>query len=93
MATSIKLPEELKKRITRVVKGTEQSAHAFMVEAIRRETERAEKRGRYLADALASRDEMLRTGMGYAMEDVHAYILAKVKGKTARRPRPRRWRM
>jgi predicted transcriptional regulator len=33
MATSIKLPEDLKKRIARVVRGTDQSAHAFMVEA------------------------------------------------------------
>ena len=44
MAISIKLPEDLRKRIARVVEDTDQSAHAFMVEAIRQETERAEKR-------------------------------------------------
>jgi hypothetical protein len=39
--TSLKLPDELKKRIAALVAGNGQSAHAFMVEAIARETERA----------------------------------------------------
>jgi len=55
MATSIKLPEELTRRIARVVKDTPFSAHAFMVEAIRQETERAERRREFIAGALASR--------------------------------------
>ena len=48
MSISIKLPEDLRKRIARVVEDTDQSAHAFMVEAIRQETERAEKRRGFL---------------------------------------------
>lgn len=92
MATSIKLPDELKKRITRVVKGGEQSAHAFMVEAIRRETERAEQRREFVASALASREQTLKSGLAYAWEDVDAYIRAKVQGKRARRPKLTPWR-
>ena len=39
--TSLKLPDALKKRIAALVEGSGRSAHAFMVEAIARETERA----------------------------------------------------
>ena len=91
MSTSIKLPEHLKKRIARAVKGTEQSAHAFMVEAIRQETERAEKRRGLLADAYAARAEFLRSGTGYALAEVKAHYRAKLQGKRSRKPKLRPW--
>lgn len=92
MATTLKLPPELKERIGKVVKDTGQTAHAFMVDAIRRQTENAEKRREFVAAADAAREEFERTGMAYAMEDVHAYIRAKAMGKKARRPKAKRWR-
>ena len=91
MATSIKLPEDLRKRIARVVKGTEQSAHAFMVEAIRQETERAEKRRSFLADAYAARADFLRSGEGYALAEVKAHYRARLQGRRTRKPRLRSW--
>jgi len=91
MATSIKLPEDLKRRVARVVKDTDQSAHAFMVEAIRQETERAEKRRRFHAEALAARTEFQRTGMGYALADVKVHYRAKLRGRRTRKPKPRLW--
>ena len=91
MATSIKLPEDLKKRVARVVKDTEQSAHAFMVAAIRQETERAEKRRGFLADAYAARAEFRRSGTGYALAEVKAYHRAKLQGKRSRKPKLRSW--
>ena len=91
MATSIKLPEDLKKRVARAVKGTDQSAHAFMVEAIRQETERAEKRRGFLADAYAARAEFQRSGTGYALAEVKAHYRAKLQGKRSRKPKLRQW--
>jgi predicted transcriptional regulator len=91
MATSIKLPEDLKKRIARAVKGTEQSAHAFMVEAIRQETERTEKRRGFLADAYAAHAEFQRSGTGYALAEVKAYYRAKLQGRRSRKPKLRSW--
>ena len=91
MATSIKLSEDLKKRVARVVKGTEQSAHAFMVEAIRQETERAEKRRGFLADAYAARAEFQSSGKGYALAEVKAHYRAKLQGKRSRKPKLRSW--
>jgi predicted transcriptional regulator len=37
-ATTIKLPPELKQRVARLIRGTGQSAHAFMLEAIELQT-------------------------------------------------------
>lgn len=91
MAISIKLPEDLRKRIARVVEDTDQSAHAFMVEAIRQETERAEKRRGFLADAYAARAEFQRTGTGYALTEVTAHYRAKLQGKKTRKPKLRSW--
>ncbi len=91
MATSIKIPEDLKKRIARAVKGTDQSAHAFMVEAIRQETERVEKRRGMLADAYAARAEFQRSGTGYALAEVKAHYRAKLQGKRSRKPKLRPW--
>ena len=91
MATSIKLPEDLKKRVARVVKDTEQSAHAFMIDAIRQETERVEKRRGMLADAYAARAEFQRSGTGYALAEVKAHYRAKLQGKRSRKPKLRPW--
>ena len=92
MATSIKLPEDLKSRVARVVKGTDQSAHAFMVKAIRQEMERAEKRRGFLADAYAARAEFQRSGTGYALADVKAHYSAKLQGRRTRKPKLCSWR-
>jgi predicted transcriptional regulator len=93
MAVTLKLPPELRERVASVVKGTEKSAHAFMVEAIEQQTTLAEKRKEFVALALARRREFERTGKGYALEDVRRYFAARIAGKRARKPRLKRWRV
>jgi predicted transcriptional regulator len=84
--TTLKLPDELKERVADVVDGTGKSAHAFMVEAIEQQTRS------FVADALKAREHALRTGKGYALEDVKRYYTARLSGKQAKRPRLKRWR-
>ena len=91
MATSIKIPEDLKKRIARAVKGTDQSAHAFMVEAIRQETDRAEKRRAFVADAYAARAQFRLSGTGYALAEVRSHYRAKLQGGNPRKAKLRSW--
>jgi len=92
VATTLKLPLDLKERISKVVEGTDQTAHAFMVDAIRAQTERAERRRDFVAAALDARHAFARTGAGYAMEDVHGYVKARAAGRKAPKPKPKRWR-
>ena len=91
-ATTLKLSEELKKRIAAAAEGSGKSSHAFMVEAIEQQTALAELRKAFVASALAAEDEALKSGVGYSAADVHAYLEALTKGKRSVRPKARRWR-
>jgi predicted transcriptional regulator len=85
--TSLKLPDDLKQRVARVVADSDQSAHAFMIQAIERQTAFAEARKRFVADALAAEKAMVRSGKGYAAGDVHRYARDKAAGKRPERPK------
>ena len=54
--------------------------------------EAAERYQAFLQDGVRADEAMLRSGLGYAADDVHAYLEAKIAGRRARRPRPVRWR-
>ena len=90
--TSLKLPDELKQRAIKVAKELGFSPHAFMVDAIEDAATRAEKRARFVAEALAERDAMIESGKGFAADEVHAYLKARVAGKKVPRPKAKSWR-
>jgi predicted transcriptional regulator len=90
--TTLKLPPELKQRIQAVVARSGMSAHAFMLEAIERETELAEQRRGFIDEALAARAEFARTRRGHAARDVHAYARDRAAGVRRARPKAKRWR-
>lgn len=90
--TSLKLPEDLRKRVAEVIADTDKSAHAFMIEAIERQTALAEARKRFVADALNAEERMLQSGKGYLADEVHRYLQAKAAGKKATRPKAKTWR-
>ena len=91
-ATSIKVPRRLKSRIERLARKAGESSHAFMLRALEGQVEAAERYQAFLQDGIRADEAMLRSGLGYAADDVHAYLEAKVAGRRARRPRPARWR-
>ncbi|QDF99150.1 hypothetical protein CJ010_22710 [Azoarcus sp. DD4] len=90
--TSLKLPEDVKQLAIAAARQQGVTPHAFMVEAIRAAAVAAEKRAAFVADALASRDETLASGEGYAAAEVHAYIRARASGKVVSKPEAKPWR-
>ena len=86
--TSLKLPDELKEKITALAQGVAQTPHAYMVEAIAEKVARDEKWQRFLDEARQSKEEVERTGIVHAHDDVARWFRAKVQGKKARKPRP-----
>ena len=90
--TSLKLPEDVKQLAILAAKQQGVTPHAFMVDAIRAAAANAEKRAQFVADAIASRKQAIKSGKGYAAEDVHAYIRARARGKSAPKPRAKSWR-
>lgn len=90
VATTLKLPPDLKKRIAPLAKRAGKTPHAWMVATLKREAERAELQEQLVEDALAAAAEADEGGPLFAAEDVHAYVLARASGQKARRPSPLR---
>lgn len=91
-ATSLKLPEDLKRRIERLAVTARKTPHAFMIEALTREAERSELREQFASDATQSEKEALASGKAFGLADTFDYLTARISGKQARRPRARAWR-
>ncbi|MEO8135759.1 MAG: hypothetical protein ABI831_17505 [Betaproteobacteria bacterium] len=83
---------ELKQRAVEAAQKLGLSPHAFMVAAIEHAATRAEQRASFVAEALAERDAMNKSGKGFAADEVHAYLKARASGKKVSRPRAKSWR-
>jgi len=88
VTTTLKLPEELKARISSAAQALGRSPHAFMVEALDTQARLAELRQSFINDATASAVEVDGGGALYAMEDVQAYILSRTSRKDFKCPKP-----
>jgi predicted transcriptional regulator len=91
-ATSLKLPDDLKRRIAKLAARTGQTPHAFMVDALAREAQRSELRQRFAAEAKESEREALDSGKAHSLDATFDYLAARIGGKNPRRPRARSWR-
>lgn len=91
-ATSIKLPPTLKAELERIARRSGETTHAVMVRALAEHVAAAKRYRTFLNDAARADVAMQESGVGFAMQDVHAYVAAKVRGKRAKRPSPVKWR-
>jgi predicted transcriptional regulator len=89
--TTLKLTDQLKARIAALAEMEGKSPHAFMVDALEQQAERAERRRAYLAAGDEAAHEFDRTGIAYAFEDVERYIVARAAGRKVARPKPRKY--
>ena len=88
--STLKLPRELKARIARVAAKIGRTPHAFMIEALERQTIREERMEEFVKEAMAADRAIETGGEVYAAADVHAW-LARI-GSGAKAPRPKPWR-
>lgn len=91
-ATSLKLPENLKRQIAQLAANAGQTPHAFMIDVLSREAKRAELRAQFAADAADSEREALDSGKAHSLDTAFNYLAARVAGKKVRPPRARSWR-
>lgn len=89
---SLRLPDELRARVTALAAHVGKSAHAFMLDAIERQTGLAEKRHAFVADALAAEKGMERSGLAFEAHDLQAYWRAPLAGKKISKPKLKPWR-
>jgi len=91
-ATSLKLPEELKRRIERLASAAKKTPHAFMVEALAREAERSELRAQFADEAARSEEETQSSGKVFDLATTFDYLTARASGRKARPPKAHTWR-
>ncbi len=90
--TSPKLAEDVKQLVAAAAKQQGVTPHAFMVDAISAAAVNAGRRAQFIADAVSSRNDAVKTGKGYAAEEVRAYLQARARGKSSPKPRAKTWR-
>lgn len=88
--TTLKIPEKLKSRISRLAKESQRSAHSIMIEALEREVAREERMREFVQEALDSAAVIEKGADVYRAEDVHAWLERLARNPKARRPKP--WR-
>lgn len=91
-ATTVKLPEALRARIRPLAEAAGKSVHAWMVDALAAEAERAEARETFVASALEARAEVARGGPLWDAEPVFAALRKRALRKKTKRPAPRKAR-
>jgi predicted transcriptional regulator len=80
--TTIRLPPELRARLSRIAKDTDRSVHSLIVEAV-------EKHADY-EDKLRNLKKEARSGEVYRAEDIHAWAQRLAHGEAAPFPAPSR---
>lgn len=91
-ATTVKLPEALRTRIRPLAEAAGKSVHAWMVDALAAEADRAEAREDFVATALEARAEVARGGPVWDVEPVFAALRKRARAKKAKRPEPKKAR-
>ena len=88
--TTIKIPGELKERVAAAAQASGKSTHAFMVEAIEKQTELAERRRSFVTTALQAEQEVAQYGLVHDGDEVLAYLKSRLEGARPARPQKRR---
>ena len=86
--TSLKLPAELKAQLEVVAQKAGLSVHAFMVQAIAESVRSVQLRESFSQDSLSSVRDMKSSGLGFALEDVHAYFSQLSEYRKGQGPKP-----
>ena len=88
--TTIRLDELLKRRVAAAAARAGKSAHAFIVEAIEHTIEQSEFDAELGKIADARWERFVEDGKAVSWKDARKWLLARAKGKPARKPAPRR---
>ncbi len=92
MAVSLRVPEEVKKRIVKLARQRDVTPHGFMLEAIREKVEAEEARLAFHAEGERRLAQMKKTGVGIPAEEVFEYLQQRAAGRKVARPKARKLR-
>jgi predicted transcriptional regulator len=88
--TTIRLPEELKARVTAAAKRAGTTSHNFILEAIAEKADQEERRGEFHDTAERRYAEIVASGKTIPWTEMRRYLENRLAGKKARRPTARK---
>ena len=89
--TTLRLPDELRKRIAKLAAKSGQTAHSVMLDAIAQKVEEEELRVSFYNEADTRFAEIMESGAGIPWHDMRAYLKARASGKNVHAPKARAW--
>jgi predicted transcriptional regulator len=90
MAVSLRVPEQIRKRIAKLARRRRTTPHALMLEAITEKVQAEESRATFHAEASRRLKNMKKAGTGIPAEKVFAYLTSRATGNRNVRPRARK---
>ena len=84
--TTIRLPDDLKEKVSRAAKLAGITSHNFILEAIAEKAELMEQRNNFLSVAESRYTAIVASGRTIPWADMQRYLKAKAAGKKATRP-------
>lgn len=88
--TTIRLPDDLKARVSSAAKRAGKTTHSFILEAIAEKTMQDENRAGFAAQAEARYANVIATGETIPWTEMREYLKAKVTGQDATLPNARK---
>ena len=87
--TTIRIPPELKARITRAAERAGTTAHGFILEAIAEKAEQDERRAEFLDTADHRYAQIVASGKTVPWSEMQRYLERRVTGKKVAKPKPK----
>ncbi len=87
--TTIRLPQDLKKRIARAAERAGTTAHNFILEAVAEKADQEERRGEFLDTAEQRYAQIVASGKTVPWNEMRRYLERRITGKKMARPKPR----
>lgn len=88
--TTIRIPDDLKDKVTRAAERTGKSPHSFILEAITEKAELEERRADFAEGAEKRYDAIVASGKTIPWAQMRQYLDLRAAGKRAARPKARR---
>lgn len=88
--TTLRLPDDLKARVALAAQRAGTTSHNFMLEAISEKTEQQDRQGEFHDSADRRHAEIAATGQTISWDAMHTYLLQRLAGTPADRPRAKK---
>ena len=88
--TTIRLPDDLKARLTAAAKQAGTTPHNFILQAIAEKTATEEERGAFRGEAEARYARIAATGETIPWNEMRTYLEGRMAGNAVTRPTPRK---